>query len=116
MLPSRNGLTSSRSLRTAEDKVLFSGKKNEQASSEEYRTQTKIEIVNRLLDINGSMKEFSEGIEAKIYQAFTSRAGHRYSTGMSSPKERISFDSSKRRSVEGRMKDFLMQIKGVRKL
>lgn len=88
---------------------MFSGKKNEEGSSEEYRTQTKIEIVNRLLDINGSMKEFAESIEAKL--AFNGRT--RYST--SSPRV-ISFDHRKRESVEGRMRDFLLQMRGVRKL
>ena len=88
---------------------MFSGNTNDACASEEYRTQTKIEIVNRLLDINGSMKEFAEGIEAKL--AFNGRT--RYST--SSPRV-IAFDHGKRESVEGRMRDFLMQMRGVRKL
>lgn len=88
---------------------MFSGNTKEGSASEKYRTQTKIAIVNKLLDINGSMKEFAEGIEAKL--AFNGRM--RYST--SSPRV-IAFDHGKRESVEGRMRNFLMQMKGVRKL
>ena len=46
-----------------------------------YESETKIEIMNTLLNINGSMKEFSEDIEDKMSKAFKSKIGKKY--GMS---------------------------------
>lgn len=43
-----------------------------------YEQHAKLEIVNTLLHINGSMKEFAEDIESKMHKAFKSKAGKNY--------------------------------------
>ena len=43
-----------------------------------YEHQTKVEIVNKLLRINGSMKEFSEDIGSRLGKAFNSKAGKKH--------------------------------------
>ena len=43
-----------------------------------YEKETKFEIINTLLGINGSMKEFSEDIEERMNKAFKSKAGKKY--------------------------------------
>lgn len=43
-----------------------------------YEKETKIEIINQLLGINGSMKEFSEEIEQRMNKAFKSKAGKKF--------------------------------------
>ena len=40
--------------------------------------RSKVEIVNTLAGINGSMKEFAESIESKFINAFNSKAGKKY--------------------------------------
>ena len=46
-----------------------------------YESETKLEIMSTLLNINGTMKEFAEDIESKMSRAFKSKAGKKY--GMS---------------------------------
>ncbi|CDW83066.1 UNKNOWN [Stylonychia lemnae] len=43
-----------------------------------YESETKIEIMNTLLHINGSMKEFAEDIEERMHKAFRGKAGKKY--------------------------------------
>lgn len=43
-----------------------------------YEHETKVEIINTLLNINGSMKEFSEDIEKRMHKAFNCKAGKKY--------------------------------------
>eukprot|EP00347_Sterkiella_histriomuscorum_P000856 403374257 len=43
-----------------------------------YEQETKLEIMNTLLHINGSMKEFAEDIEERMGKAFKSKAGKKY--------------------------------------
>ena len=43
-----------------------------------YEHETKVEIVNKLLSINGSMKEFAEDIETRMARAYKSKAGKKY--------------------------------------
>lgn len=43
-----------------------------------YEHETKIEIMNTLLNINGTMKEFAQDIEDRMGRAFKSKAGKKY--------------------------------------
>ena len=44
----------------------------------EDRTRTKVEIVNTLTSINGTMKEFSEDLERRFSKAFNSKSGKKF--------------------------------------
>jgi hypothetical protein len=44
-------------------------------TDEDYEIKTKLAIMGKLMDINGSMREFAQNIETRIHGAYTSRAG-----------------------------------------
>ncbi|TNV78911.1 hypothetical protein FGO68_gene9404 [Halteria grandinella] len=82
-------------------------------SSEDYETKTKMSIMRKLMDINGSMKEFSEGLEAKMKDAYTSRAGRKYSIKPSVVRSPVNFESSLKgaQSVEEKIRSYLRRNK-----
>jgi len=57
-------------------KKNYFNKRNE--NLENYEEKTKLEIVNTLLNINGSMKEFSTDLGNRLSKAHNSSAGRQY--------------------------------------
>ena len=74
----------------------------------------KVEIVNTLVGINGSMKEFSQELEGKLNRAFNSKAGRKF--GMT--KEQVNsysknkhFNKKNYDAVSNQAKEFLNNYK-----
>ena len=78
------------------------------------KTDDKVQIVNTLLGINGSMKEFSQDLEMRLNKAFKSKAGRKY--GMSKAQKQsysknLAFGKGDYDAVAKDAKQFLNKIR-----